>query len=310
MMYVAAVRTRQWPLTAAATQLLLALPASDAKPRGMPPPKQTVKLGVKELIVRGAYRIYIEQGRRRSTKVTLIPQRRPALPPSLHSFDAALRPWTPAEIKEVIKKARKANSTLIEDLGELFQSELADRGLIAETRRKALGLFPTAKWARTPSGDSWAATGAQYLQRLESLPVEMESDPQSAARVAAIAGALTLMVPMAMASVARLRRRRSSRGGDLNMNFLYVAGDDFSGDAGEDPTGFDPFDAVGDLFDSVLEGGLDSLDAGIDAVDSALDALADSIDSAVDAGVDAGGGGDGGGGGNGGGGGGGNGGSS
>jgi hypothetical protein len=53
---------------------------------------------------------------------------------------------------------------------------------------------------------------------------------------------------------------------------------------------FDPIDAMGDLFDSVLEGSLDSLDAGVDAVDSALDSVAGSIDSAVGSGVDAGGG--------------------
>jgi hypothetical protein len=90
------------------------------------------------------------------------------------------------------------------------------------------------------------------------------------------------MVPAAMAAVARLHRRGGSRG--LAMGFPH-----------SEEAVFDPIDAMGDLFDSVLEGSLDSLDAGVDAVDSALDSVAGSIDSAVDSGVDAGGG-DGGGG--------------
>ncbi|MDQ3587253.1 MAG: hypothetical protein M3433_04215 [Actinomycetota bacterium] len=77
-----------------------------------------------------------------------------------------------------------------------------------------------------------------------------------------------------------VRRRRSRRhGGDLDMDYVYVT----DGGAG---TGFDPFEAAGDLFDSALEGGLE----GIEALDGALDSVADSIDSAVDAGVDSGGG--------------------
>ena len=210
---------RQWPLTAAATQMLLAVPASNAKPLGLPAPKDSVKLGLKELIVRGAYRVDIDQGRWVSKKVTLLPQEPPALPRALERFDAALRPWAPAEIGDVIKRARKANPKLIAELGELFQAELSDLGLIASQKGKVLGLFPVTKWSRTASGDAWAATGAQHLDRLASLPVEVESDPQSAARVAATAGALTLMVPAAMAAVARLHRRGGSRG--LAMGFPH-----------------------------------------------------------------------------------------
>lgn len=130
-------------------------------------------------------------------------------------------------------------------------------------------------------GDAWAADGVQCLQRLETLPAEVESDPQSAARFAAVAGALTLMVSAALASVARMHGRRRSRGGDLELDEPL-----FTGDGSE--LVFDPFDAVGDLFETVLEGSLDSIDAGIESMDAAFEEVAGSIDSAVDSGVDAG----------------------
>lgn len=58
-----------------------------------------------------------------------------------------------------------------------------------------LGLVPVTKWTRTEAGDTWATTGAERLRRLESLPLELETDPQSAARVAAMAGALMVTGP-------------------------------------------------------------------------------------------------------------------
>lgn len=42
------------------------------------------------------------------------------------------------------------------------------------------------------------------------------------------------------------------------------------------------------LFETVLEGSLDSIDAGIESMDAAFEEVAGSIDSAVDSGVDAG----------------------
>ena len=69
---MAAADTSQWPLTAAATQTLLALPPSSA-PKGAkrPKPKDAVKLALKELILRGAFRIQIEKRRMRKDKVVL-----------------------------------------------------------------------------------------------------------------------------------------------------------------------------------------------------------------------------------------------
>lgn len=277
----------QWPLTAAATQMLLDLPPSNAKRGGQPNAKVAVKLGLKELIVRGAYRISIEQKRRRS-EVTLYAQDAAGLPPSLSGFHSALRPHTPGEISEVLRRARKSNRNLIRDLGNLFRDELAGLGLVEERREKMLGIFGVERWRRTASGDAWAGTASQHRARLEGLPAEIDQDPQSAARAAAVAGALALLVPAALASIGRLRRRMRRYGGDLHFDPGYYV---YAGGTGEPGAGFDPFDAVGDM----LEGALEGLESGIEAVDSALDSVADSIDSAVDSGVDAGGG-DGGGG--------------
>jgi len=218
------METQQWPLTAAATQTLLALPpASSPKGANAPPPKDAVKLGLKELIVRGAYRLQIEKKRFGKTKVTLMPGTRPDLPGPLATFDGALRPHTPGEIGSVIKKARKGRTTLIKDVGELFLGELTERGLVEQRTQKTFGIFSSTKWWRTPSGDAWAATAVQHVERLQGLPQEASSDPQAAARAAAAAGALALMVPVALAALFRLRRRSRRHGGDLDMDFVTSA---------------------------------------------------------------------------------------
>lgn len=282
---MAPVEVWQWPFTAPATRMLVWVPGPNEKPGDLPRYTVPLKLALKELILRGAYRLEFEQRRSRSRKVRLVPQDGATLPPSLESLDAALRPWAPAEIPDVIRRARKARSKWWGSLGELaedpFRKELFDHGLITEHKVKPLGLLRLTRYTRTESGDAWAADGVQCLERLETLPAEVENDPQSAARFAAVAGALTLMVPAALASVARLHGRRRSRGGDLDVGEPF-----FTGDGSE--VAFDPFDAVGDLFETVLDESLDSIDAGIESMDAAFEEVAGSIDSAVDSGVDAG----------------------
>ena len=281
--------SQQWPLTAAATQILLELPLSSAPKGGpAPAPKDAVKLALKELILRGAYSIRIEKRRLRKDKVTLLPgQPSSPLPDTLLQLDFALRAQTPGEIGFVVSQARRRYPSLVKDVGRQFLEELESRGLVEAVRDKVLGLFNRTRWRRTASGDAWAATAGQYVARLESLPSEAESQPQAAAQAAALAGALVLLVPAALASVFRLRRRSRHFGGDLDLDFDHVS--------------FDLFVGVGDMFDGAFEGALDGIDAGVDAVDSALDSVADSIDSGVDSGVDSGGGDGGDGGGNGGG---------
>ena len=275
---MATEQNTQWPLTAAATEILLALPLSSAPKGGSAPdPKDAVKLALKELILRGAFRIQIEKRRLRKDKVTLLPGQASApLPATLAQFDSALRPHTPDQVAKVVAAARRGNPKLIKEVGDLFLQELVGWGLVEAMHEKVLGLFSRTRYRRTASGDAWAASASQHVARLQALPDEAESQPQTAAQAAAVAGVLVLMVPAALSAIFRLRRRGRRFGGDLDLDFGYV--------------GFDLFDGVGDMFDSALEGGLDGLDAGVDAVDSALDSVADSIDSGVDSGVDSGGG--------------------
>jgi len=292
---MASEETSQWPLTAAATQTLLALPPSSAPKGAKPPkPKDAVKLALKELILRGAFRIQLEKRRMRKDKVILLPGDASGLPESLAFFDLYLRRYTPNEISMVVKGACQVNTTLIRDIGASFLEQLVEKGLAEPVKDKVLGLFPRTRWRRTATGDAWAASATEHVARLEALPGEAESNPETAATAVAAAGALVVMVPAALAAVARLRRKLSRHGGHVHV--AYGGDDDF-----------DVFDGVGDMFDSAFEG---DLDAGVDSIDSALDSVADSIDSGVDAGVDSGGGtgddgggggGDGGGGGNGGG---------
>ena len=293
------METNQWPLTAAATQLLLALPPAGIKGRQAPPVGEAFKLGLKELLQRGAFRLDVTPAPEawRGNYVTLYPAGPVQLPDSLAALDGWLRPFTPDLIDGVIRSARRWNPQLMNQVREWFIWELSQRGLIERYQHKALGLFSQNVMRRTAAGDAWAATAWQYQQRLQALPWEVESDPGSAASAAAAAGALALMVPVSLAALAKLHRRRHHWGGgaDWEDDFVYVT---------DDSMGFDPFSGTSDMFDSAVGGDLDSIDASGGAVDAALDSVASSVDSAVDSGVDAGGGGgDSGGGGDGGGGG-------
>lgn len=143
----------QWPFTAPATQMLVSVPGPNEKPGDLPRYTVPLKLALKELILRGAYRLEFEQRRSRSRKVRLVPQDGATLPPSLESLDAALRPWAPAEIPDVIRRARKARSKWWGSLGELaedpFRKELLDHGLITEHKVKRLGLLQLTRYAQS-----------------------------------------------------------------------------------------------------------------------------------------------------------------
>lgn len=117
------METWQWPLTAAATDLLLRMPASTHKPGPLPAPKDAVKLAIKELMVRGAYRLETYQHQWGMPVTYLVPQQPPGLPPSLAGADAALRPFSPATVKDVLGNARKADPLLLAHLGGLFRDD-------------------------------------------------------------------------------------------------------------------------------------------------------------------------------------------
>ncbi|MDQ3587991.1 MAG: hypothetical protein M3375_06560, partial [Actinomycetota bacterium] len=85
------METSQWPLSAASTQTLLSLPASGARGAPAPPPKEAFKLGLKELLVRGAFRLYNQPVQWGRPQVWLVPQGPVALPQALAALDGWLR---------------------------------------------------------------------------------------------------------------------------------------------------------------------------------------------------------------------------
>ena len=275
----------QWPLTAAATQILLETPSADAKRGAEPDKKATAKLALKELIFRGAYRIEITETRRRN-EIKIFPQGHVEVPKPLQTFHGRVRKEA-GEIKTVMRRAGQRHPKLLDSLEQQVRGELNKRKLIEPREERRFGVFKKQRWVRTPLGDSWADDAYGHVQALEALPERDETDPRAAAAAVAAAGAALVLVPESLGWVARLR---ATHGGYLDLDF--------------DGLDFDAFGATDGLLGSVGDVDLGGVDAGVSAVDSALDSVSSSIDAGVSAGADAGGGGDFGGGGDGGGGGG------
>ena len=278
--------SEQWPLTAAATQILLGTPSADAKRGAEPDKKAAAQLALKELIFRGAYRIEITKKRRRD-EIRLMPQPHVEVPKPLQTFHGRVRKQAPGEIKTVMRQAAQKHRNLLDSLEQQVRGELKKRKLIESRKERRLGLFKKERWVRTATGDSWADDAYGHVQALEALPERGETDPRDAVAAVVAAGAALILVPESLGWVARLR---GAHGGDFDLDF--------------DGLDFNAFGATDGLLDSVGDVDLGGVDAGVSAVDSALDSVSSSIDAGVSAGADAGGGGDFGGGGDGGGGGG------
>lgn len=273
--------TSQWPLTAAASQVLYELAwvdplYPDFSGRG------ALRLGLKELLARGAFEVDIRKRAIMRDKVTLRPGASTPLPPSLGRLADILRPHTPDKLQAVLRSARFGDPHLEFTVRRLFLSELRDRGLVEERHdplpRRARPVISSV-WVRTEAGEAWAAVAAQHLNRLRTLHWEAQSDPATAVQVATTAGALVLVTPYGVPTLARLAR---------------VSAGDEAGAASVAPASgvaaFNVVAAVGAFLDSAVEGGLD-------AVGDAVDAVAGSVDSAIDSAVSGGfvdGGGDGG----------------
>lgn len=227
-----------WPLTAAVTQCLLDLPSSSSKGESEPRLVKPVTLALQELIVRGAFSFDLERRRFRRPHLHLEPQHSPPLPESLAPLDEALRPHMPGELVDVLKASRLNRHAVLEGMWQALVAAISARGLVEHTER-ALGPLNFQRWKRSPAGDVVADGADRHLVRLQALEWEEESDPRSAARALADAGAIALMVPVALPALIRLRRRSREVGDGLGM---------------------------ADSFDSVPEDGMEALRA----VDSAV----------------------------------------
>jgi hypothetical protein len=271
-------RVEQWPLSAAATRMLLDLPPSGAeKGAAAPAAGEAFKLVIKELALRGAYGIELNSRRFGKAKVALVPRDLPPLPSSLAQADALIRADAPGDVKTVIKNARKRHPALGANLRDIFLEELAEHGLAEEREERAL-IRRKPRWRRTASGDAWAADAQAHLERFEA--IDPDGDPRAGARVAAEAGPVALLSPGGIAGLGRLQTRAQAQGIDPGAQWMLVP---MAG------VGFDPMAGTGELIDAAAGGDIGSLDAGLGSVEAAIDSVSTSIDAAVGSGVDSGG---------------------
>lgn len=273
--------TETWPLSAAATQLLIDLrtdgPGNTAS--------QTIsRLAVKELVVRGQLRILAVRKRRlRSTVVTVANNPHAVsreLPPPLYLLATSLPATDGDDLSKVIRKAAKAFPKLFSsELKASALEELTQSGLTEERYRKVLGFWPSSYQAPTPLGEQWAARARSDAAHVESLRPLLDADPNTAYSAARSLGALLLLAPSGLAiAVALASKWRDGLGQGL--------------DAAVGAGGFDVLESLGDSLGDLLST-IGDLDFG--GLDSAFDAIGSAVDSGIDSGVSDGGG-DGGGG--------------
>ena len=121
---------QQWPLTAAATQILVDTPSAEAKRGAKADPKASAKVAMKELILRGAFGVKVEETRRHNKKVTLLRGRAEQAPEPLRTFAGHLDRKAPGRIEEVIKTAARSSPKLLESLDASLRSELEGPKLV------------------------------------------------------------------------------------------------------------------------------------------------------------------------------------
>lgn len=320
--YVARVDTKTWPLSAAATQVLL-----DHERSSKTTASVVGRLALKELVVRGAVRVTrIEAKKRRKTKVgistTSLDTR--SFPTPLPLLRGALPETVDGDLAKAIQKAIKKDSQLFrERLRDEANRELVRRGLIEEHERHVLLIFPKRWVTLTKEGVLAAEAARAAVARAEALEVLAVRDVAGAAREAEELGIFVLLVPTGLGTVAKIsKRRRSGEGIDLDLD-LGTDDDDRAPDGSSSATGsshshsdhssgpdpvligagvvaaeFSILAAVDGAFEEAFA------DDGFDAVtsfgdfDSAFASIDSSIDSSMsDGGGDGGSGGDGGGGG-------------
>lgn len=268
--------TSAWPLSAAATALLC-----DLREGGPPQTSAATlsRLAVKELVLRGQLRVVAVKKRRlRRNIVTVatapIGAAGPLAPPL--DFLASRIPATSGEdLSALIKVAtQRQPQAFAEELKQSALGDLRRRGLIEDRKKRVLGMFSTTYPAPTPLGQQWQQVGRQHLAAAQSLPDLAQQDRERATHTARSLGALVLLAPAALATVA----------------LLAVLGPSTSrtpsADVDLDDDSFDVLSACVAALGDVAE----DLGGALDGLDSAFDAVADAVDSAIDSGISDGGG--------------------
>jgi hypothetical protein len=178
-----------WPLSAAATALLRT---------PLIPADELLRLSVRELVMRGAWRLEPAAEGEPCIHPGATPA--PALAP-LPALDRQLRLHSPdgGEVAQVVRRARAGRRGLAEELRHVARRELVRRGLATNRRRALSGtrLEPTA------AGRAWSQAAAERIARV---------DVADAAALASL-GALVLLLeagPRAELDAAMERARQGA----------------------------------------------------------------------------------------------------
>jgi hypothetical protein len=241
--------TDRWDLTAPESWVLLNGPKADSQP---------FKLGLTELMARGALRLIESKGRFGKKTVLLADGLRASAP-----NEAALRAlWelyrrgstktTPDGTGVPVDQlARSAKSTFGSVGGYVHRAVLpglVERGLFEKKEGRFLFVFPKTSYELTPSGQAKRSELEGVIARgKESFAGWVNDDPARAVAFVGAAGAAVLLAPALFPDMRRLHQSGVESG--------YVSDSDFSS------ADFD-FDL----------GAFDSLDSAFDAIDSGVDA--------------------------------------
>lgn len=308
--YVARVDLETWPLSAAATQVLI-----DLRPDRAPltSPQKVSRLAMKELVLRGALQITSIKPRKvRKTSLRISTGHltgSATLPAPLGMLLRALPEADDTELSDVIRRAAKRDPKLFSTkLKDAAIAELVRLGLAEEQVLRVARFFRRTVVVPTKSGVLAAETANAAVKRAIALEVLAVRDVSAAAREADELGIFVLLGPSGLSVAGKIARRRrglsKGDGGDVNFDSAF---DDSTGGhhgshgtvitdhAGAAATNVSIIALIDQAFGDVID--------SVDGAFASFDAAFDSVDSSFDAGISDGGGDGGGGGGDGGGGG-------
>ena len=264
----------RWKLSAPESHALLYGPGRHTK--------QPFKLAVLELITRRALALVEERGAFGKRKAAVLtagpeggraPERRPlAAVLGLHR-EATLQSYPDGvPVAELARAAVKRYGSLRKFTQAEVMAALADRGLYRREEYRVLWIFPSTRWALTPTGEAARAEleGTAKLGE-RSFGEWVDREPARALAFLGVAGSSVLLMDALHPALQRLREEQAAAGyaGGAYIGSPGGDTDETLGDPTPDPGffdlgSFDPgaldFGALGDL-----GGALDSIDAGVDA---------------------------------------------
>jgi hypothetical protein len=238
-------------LSAPEAYLLLALPSCDTT--------KALKLGFMGLLAQGLLRIETEDRpgflrTRHILHLRVAPNQPEALPPIAASLVNVVRAAGPGGLlKDVLHRAaREYGTRMLGFMQKHLGPALVARALAVPYRRRVLGIFSVASFARTPAGDAEKARLEGLMSQARAIPQYLDHDPaQAAALTTALGSAILLVDELRPHYEALARAMRDHADGD----FVDVAG--FA--TGNDGVIFDFGSIDFSCFDS---GAFDSFDTG------------------------------------------------